>query len=80
MEVNRKLPARLKCKETKKQLYLSRENRGKFCVKSVAQSKPEKKQETKCEQLYGNKNISKTKYKILAVNKNNSEGEEKHIV
>lgn len=27
----------------KKQLYLSRENRGKFCVKSVTQSKPEKK-------------------------------------
>lgn len=33
----------------KKQLYLSRENRGKFCVKSVAQSKPEKNKQKKTE-------------------------------
>lgn len=53
LELNTKQPAGIKCKKLKKQMYLSRENRGKLCVKSVAQSKPGNRK-TKCEHWYTN--------------------------
>lgn len=45
-----------RARKTKRQLYLSRENRGEFCVESVAQSKPEK---------YNKENVRTMKWRCI---------------